>query len=243
MSLSDRVMRAPRVSPCHVRVGDPTSAAPVVFDHRPLSVREAETRHARELAALHIQHQEALETAYRKGHNDGAARARAEADKELKRRSELTASLVEEFARTRRDWFAAYEQQMVELIGCALEQILGDRPPVREHVVHALRRAIEQLDDGDRATVRCHPDDLPFVRDACEQPSDVVRAARRIRVTADEALQRGGCLVETDLGVVDARVEQQLRVLRGVLRDVAAESDPSGTAPDEPASDVPVETD
>ena len=29
------------------------------------------------------------------------------------------------------------------------------------------------------------------------------------------------CLVETDLGVVDARIEQQLRMLRGALIDAA----------------------
>lgn len=220
MSLSDRVIRTPQVSTCHVRVGDPRSAAPVVFDHRPLSVREAEARHAQQLAALQTQHQAALEDAYRKGYNDGVALAQADHEKERQRQSTLIATLIEEFARTRRDWFAASEHQMVELIACALEQILGDRPATSDHILHALRRAIAELDEGDRAAVRCHPDDLPLIQEACEQHPELLRGAQRIRMIADDAIQPGGCLVETDLGVVDARIEQQLRILRGTLKDV-----------------------
>ncbi|HUU46574.1 MAG TPA: FliH/SctL family protein, partial [Acidobacteriota bacterium] len=191
----------------------------------------AEAHHARRLAAVQAQHQEALEAAYRNGYNDGVAMAQADHEEERQRQSALIAALTEEFARTRREWFTASEQQMVELIACALEQILGDRPSKSEHVLHALRQAIAQLDEGDRATVRCHPDDLPFVRAACEQQPDLLRGAQHIRLTADDAIQPGGCLVETDLGVVDARVEQQLRILRGALKDVAGDIDSQSSAP------------
>jgi hypothetical protein len=55
-------MRAPHLSPQRFRVGEKGSATPIAIDLRPQSVQEAEARHARQIAALKAQHQEALET-------------------------------------------------------------------------------------------------------------------------------------------------------------------------------------
>ena len=227
MSSSDRLMTSPRLSTQRIRVGDPASVTGMTIDTRPQSVQEAEARHALRITALNEQRQTALETAYRNGYNDGAALARAEAHAELERAAKLNASLLSEFTATRRDWFAACERQAVELVCHAVEAVLGERPPDADRILHALQRAFACLDESDRATVRCHPDDVEFLRDAITQPGSEITASRRVKLVADDGVQPGGCLVETDLGVVDARIEQQLRMLRGALLDTAM-ADPEG---------------
>jgi type III secretion system HrpE/YscL family protein len=231
MSSCDRVMRAPQVSPQRFRVGDKDSATPLAVDLRPQSVQEAETRHAQQIAAMNVQHQQALEATYRNGYNDGLMMARSEAEP-------VIASLTSEFARSRTEWFAVSEQQVVELICYAVEQILGGRPHNADHVLHALRRAVESLGEEDRATVRLHPDDLELVRQALEKEASALVGSRRIRLTADDAIQPGGCLVETDLGIVDARVEQQLRILRGVLTEAAGDTQTPDDGSADPSSEL-----
>ena len=108
---------------------------------------------------------------------------------------------------------------MVEIICRALEQILGDRPPHSDRVARALRLAFEQLSGGDRVTVRCHPDELEFVQKALASSLGEKSEFKRVRVLADEQVGVNGCLVETELGVVDARVEKQLAILKGVLTE------------------------
>ncbi len=230
MSSSDRVVTAPARSPHTVRIGDPTATPHLVVDPRPQTVKDAEERHAHRITALNARHQEALEAAYRNGYNDGATLARDEAQAEVERAANALASLRDEVTRTRDEWCKVYEEQMVALVCHAVERILGDRPPVAERVLYALRRAFACLGDGDRLTVRCHPDDLEFVRQAMETPSGDEVGARRVQVVADEMVQSGGCLLETDLGVVDARVEQQLRILRGALMQSAKAAGPEGDA-------------
>ncbi len=51
-------------------------------------------------------------------------------------------------------------------------------------------------------TVRVHPQDHPLVAQGAAE----VLAARGARLLADTSIARGGCLVESDIGVVDASV-------------------------------------
>jgi flagellar assembly protein FliH len=52
-------------------------------------------------------------------------------------------------------------------------------------------------------SVRAHPADLPLIEAGAEE----ALAARGARLLADEGVARGGVLVESDVGTVDARIE------------------------------------
>lgn len=56
-------------------------------------------------------------------------------------------------------------------------------------------------------TLRVHPDDHALV----QQGAAEVLAARGARLLADAAMARGGCLVESDIGVIDASIETRWR--------------------------------
>ncbi len=56
-------------------------------------------------------------------------------------------------------------------------------------------------------TLRVHPDDQEIV----QQGASEVLAARGGRVIIDSAVSRGGCLVESDIGTVDATMETRWR--------------------------------
>jgi flagellar assembly protein FliH len=70
-------------------------------------------------------------------------------------------------------------------------------------VVEVVQEALgEVLLSARHITVKVHPDDLASIEQGCR---DAVEA-RGARLIADHHLARGGCLVESDLGVVDARL-------------------------------------
>ncbi len=56
-------------------------------------------------------------------------------------------------------------------------------------------------------TVRVHPDDLPLV---AQGAADVLNA-RGARLLPDDSVSRGGCVVESDIGAIDASVETRWR--------------------------------
>jgi len=70
-------------------------------------------------------------------------------------------------------------------------------------VVDVAQEALaEVLLSARHITVKVHPEDLVAVEQGCADAFE----ARGARLIADTHIERGGCLVESDLGVVDARL-------------------------------------
>ncbi|MFO1336649.1 MAG: FliH/SctL family protein [Burkholderiaceae bacterium] len=72
--------------------------------------------------------------------------------------------------------------------------------------------------------LRLHPQDLPLVEAGL---ADLLQA-RHVLLQADVALQPGGCVVESDLGQVDARIEARWAQAAAVLGQEQAYDEPAG---------------
>ena len=67
-------------------------------------------------------------------------------------------------------------------------------------------------------TVQVHPDDLPLVATGCAE----ALAARGARLLALPSLARGGCRVESDAGVIDARIAERWQQATAALGSAVA---------------------
>lgn len=77
-----------------------------------------------------------------------------------------------------------------------------------ELVAQVANEALESLLLSARhVTLRVHPDDLPLVN----QGSAEMLSARGARVVADTSLMRSSCMLESDIGVIDASMETRWR--------------------------------
>jgi len=66
--------------------------------------------------------------------------------------------------------------------------------------------------------LRVHPDDLAAVEQARSRWLQRLAAAVEVRVVADDSVGRHGCVVETPVGRLDARLQTQLDALERALR-------------------------
>jgi flagellar biosynthesis/type III secretory pathway protein FliH len=71
---------------------------------------------------------------------------------------------------------------------------------------------------GGAVVLRVHPDDLSAVDRARSQWSQRIVAAADVRVVADDSVGRHGCVVETPVGRLDARLQTQLDALERAMR-------------------------
>lgn len=99
------------------------------------------------------------------------------------------------------------------------EKILGrelalDPAAVVDVAAAAMRHAGEPRE----VLVRCAPEDLDALERGKPRIVERCRAAQLVRFVADERVGRGGCIVETELGVVDARLSTQLEAIERALR-------------------------
>jgi flagellar assembly protein FliH len=119
------------------------------------------------------------------------------------------------------------EQEVVALAMAVARKIVGHELQTSDQALAGIvREALGRTGVAGAIRVRLHPDDLQRMRAAHEGIAAVVADAGQVHFEADASLTGGGCLVETELGQIDARVEEQLRVIEEAFR---AEMMPSGT--------------
>ena len=82
---------------------------------------------------------------------------------------------------------------------------LGMRP---ELIAQVAQEALDTLLlSAQHVSLRVHPDDHALVADGAAE----VLKARGARLLADASMARGGCLVESDIGVIDASIDTRWR--------------------------------
>jgi flagellar assembly protein FliH len=146
----------------------------------------------------------ARQAGYQDGYRDGLTALESFKQSFAAQSTAQVGALVQAFDQQ----FQALDQRIADtLTRCAVElarQVLLQE--LRTHPDQVARLAADAVQElmlaARHVTVRVHPQDLPLVA----QGADEVLAARGARLQADPTLDRGGVLVESDLGSIDARM-------------------------------------
>jgi flagellar assembly protein FliH len=88
----------------------------------------------------------------------------------------------------------------------------------REVLAATLTRALEHVVEQDQIVVRVHPDDLHYATEIKEELGQARGDIKTLTVQGDTSIGRGGCLVESSLGTIDARIEAQFDELEQRFR-------------------------
>jgi flagellar assembly protein FliH len=110
------------------------------------------------------------------------------------------------------------ERHAVDLALFLAEKVIGGAIAVQpDQVIEAVRGALRGIVDRERVTVLVHPEDLHMVRDAMDGLRATLGGIEHCEVQAERRVSRGGAVVRTPEGDVDARVETKLQRAREVV--------------------------
>jgi flagellar assembly protein FliH len=168
--------------------------------------------------------------ARKRGHDDGFAAGRAAADAEMNGMLGTMRGLLEMARAERQKLIRDAEPEVVRLALGIAERVLHQQIALdRGVVVEMAKTAIARLIERDTVTVRVNPADLERMR---EHRDDLIAMGdiRNLRVIEDQRVDRGGVVVDTVAGTIDARITTQLDEARKVLHiedDVIVEPAPA----------------
>lgn len=114
------------------------------------------------------------------------------------------------------DYLEKMEGMMVEVVMSTLQKIF-DGVDHRELAVGLVRRALVYVRGQKKVILRICPDDLEAVQEALEHMLDDNAAIGILEVAADTRLERGACLLESDVGLIDASLSTQLENIRSAF--------------------------
>ena len=152
-----------------------------------------------------------------RGVADGLAAGRASIEAELAETVASMHELVESARAARHEIIESAEPELVALAVAIAERVVHEQVTMSPSVVlENVRNALTRLIGREVVTLRVNPADLETIRqhrDAMASSSDV----EHLRVVEDQRVDRGGVVIETDAGTIDAKISTQLREARRAL--------------------------
>jgi type III secretion protein L len=114
------------------------------------------------------------------------------------------------------NYFSSLETKMVQVVTHAMERIVGEMDQ-DELIVRIVRHALEVARNQKQVTLRITPSQVQAVQARVDELLVAFPSIRYIDLQGDARLKEGGCILETDMGIVEASIDVQLEAIRKSL--------------------------
>ncbi|MGI5174045.1 flagellar assembly protein FliH [Treponema sp. OMZ 840] len=183
-------------------------------------IQEAERRYEKNVS-------DARKEGFDKGHEDGYQTGRQEVLRLINRLHVI----VERTMDRRKNILEETEQQIVDLVLLISRKVVkiiseNQRNVIMSNVLHALRKVKGRGD----VTIRVNLADMDLTSEHVKDFIESVESVKSITIAEDSAVDKGGCIVETDFGSIDARISSQLAELEQKILEISPIRNISGAS-------------
>jgi flagellar assembly protein FliH len=162
-------------------------------------------------SALQKAYAHGVEEGARKGREQGIAETAENFGKKEKELQDQIASFLKKLENEKRALYADADQTLLALCLQIVRKILVSEPSVQPGVILAvLKKALSYISERDKIAIRVSPGDFKTVTENRDFWTPVNERLKNISIEEDERIERGGCIIESGSGKVDARVGVQL---------------------------------
>ncbi len=150
---------------------------------------------------------DAIKKGLEQGYKDGYE---SEAN-EVRRLVERVQIILNSAIDKRNEIFVETEQQIINLVLLIAKKVIkviseNQKNVVINNVVQALRK----LKSRGEVAIRVNLADLELTTEHKKDFIEMVEGVKSIKILEDSTVDRGGCIIETDFGSIDARISSQL---------------------------------
>ena len=158
-----------------------------------------------------------LHQAYERGRLEGERALSEQLIRQRNELGELQRGLLDALRRAIPQVLQQAESLLMPLALEAARRIVAEMPITPELVERVVREALQQAEDTAEVTIRVHPDDLALLRQYGSELLQGLPGSGPLKFVASSEVSRGGCLIQTRFGLVDARRETKLEQLQQTL--------------------------
>jgi type III secretion protein L len=121
----------------------------------------------------------------------------------------------------------SWEETMLRLAVKVAEKIIGEQLTVQPAtIVGIVREVLKGTRAGRHMTIQVNESEAQQVRSRIDSLKEL-GVSSEIAIVASQSIPPGGCVVESELGIIDARLETQLKCLENILVRGASEARPT----------------
>ncbi|MCQ2596290.1 MAG: flagellar assembly protein FliH [Treponema sp.] len=162
--------------------------------------------------------EEARSQGFEQGHQAGYTEGKAEADRLVDRMHKMLEAVMQRREEILRDT----ETQIVELVILMSRKVIKIISENQKNVIMAnVLAALKKVRTRGEVTLRVNLEDVKLTSEHTNEFIKHVEKVQGITVMEDSSVEKGGCIVETDFGAIDARISSQLTELENKIIEVS----------------------
>ncbi len=171
---------------------------------------------AAEMRVNEIEHE-----AYQKGYDAGRDLGFKDGEAEIRRLVDRLGTVIGRAIDIRGKLVRDSEKQMVDMVLMIARKVVKDEIAERkEIVINNIHGAIKRIQDKDRIDIRVNFADLDLTTAHKEELIKLIESLREVNIYEDSRIERGGCIIETNTGAIDARISTQFKQIEEAVRNM-----------------------
>jgi flagellar assembly protein FliH len=158
------------------------------------------------------------QAAYERGISDGITQGKTLQKDESLHILEAMSHMMIDLAELKKNILKNAEKEIVQLTLCVAEKVLHHEVATNRDVIrNMLKEAIKKIIDRENMKIRVHPQDFQYMVTIKSDFLQTFDGVKNIVFEEDDSIQRGGAIIETMFGEVDARLDQQFSEIKTVM--------------------------
>jgi flagellar assembly protein FliH len=155
---------------------------------------------------------------YEKGLSDGIRKGKDLEKSETRQTLQTMSVIVKEMSALKKNTLDGMEEEIVQLSLAVAEKVIHLEATTNREVIRGvLKEAIKSIGDRENMKIRLHPQDFHFMMEIKNDFLQSFDGIRNVTFEEDESIQRGGAIIETVCGEVDARLDQQYNEIKAAM--------------------------
>ncbi|MBF0274172.1 MAG: hypothetical protein HQK84_02955 [Nitrospinae bacterium] len=188
------------------------TAAQKMFDKAKATLAQAES----EAEALK---RSAFEEGYEEGCKEGMEKGMEDAKKSVAVYLNLFQKGIEDISSLRDEVFHKSESEIVEMILKIARKVVHSELMInREVVLNVIKAAIRNILQKEKMTIRINPEDFDYAVSCKPDLQEYVEDLKNVVMEKDDTIARGGCIVISETGRVDAQIDNSMEEVEDMLR-------------------------
>lgn len=185
-------------------------------------IEDAKLEAERIIQEANVEKENIKATAHQDGYKEGHEQGFMEGQNEVNRLVERVHKIVESVMVRREEILCETEQQIVELVLLMTRKVVKIISENQKTVVLSnVLAALKKIRTRGNITLRVNTEDLKLTTAHVDEFIKRIENVNGISVIEDSSVDRGGCIVETDFGAIDARISSQLAELESKIMEIS----------------------
>lgn len=116
------------------------------------------------------------------------------------------------------------EAEILRLALKVAEQIIKSEVSLHRDVsLNIVAEAIGRVSDREQIIVKANREDAEYLKRYKERLSGLLDGVKSFSIVEDTSIEAGGCVIETNLGFIDARISTKLKAIEEAFHKVSAQ--------------------